>query len=194
MDPPPQDNILNSMYQLWVSGGVPHARTSPPPPSRPSCERPAGRAQVLAGPRCLRSPPPPVRPRATGVGRRAGARRCWVRWTTPPASPTRADTWWSSPWNRRWPRCCWPAPRWAAPTRRARAAGAGDASCWLLPAVVVVARRGGSTPAARVVRRGEGGGKLWGVGWMLPPAHIPFSHASARPRRREHRCSPSSAC
>lgn len=46
MDPPPTDNILNSMYQLWVShngllrwGAVPDHKTSPqqPPTSHNIC-------------------------------------------------------------------------------------------------------------------------------------------------------------
>lgn len=31
MDPPPQENILNSMYQLWVLGALDNTGTRTPP-------------------------------------------------------------------------------------------------------------------------------------------------------------------
>ena len=35
MDPPPQDNILNSMYQLWILGALDNTGGSPDNPDNP---------------------------------------------------------------------------------------------------------------------------------------------------------------
>ncbi len=62
MDPPPRDNILNSMFQLWVLGAL---------------DNTGGLTNLGARPARPRPPAQPSTP-CSSCG-------CWARWTTPAA-------------------------------------------------------------------------------------------------------------